>query len=263
MPGPAVPDVLLNALGQGLSEKLENRFLEAPKRSIQVFLNGRYNSRFLAFESWWRTPLQLNKLWHVIRPGTRPHPDLFVYRQPFLSFAPEVAFDGFPEAKLIYIYRDGRDVANSLVETYDAFSDHDLSNFLSPHARLGRQHDDLFVPWWVEEGREQEFVLGSQYVRAIWLWSYIVNRCESFLSERMQYSKERILKIRYEDLVSDPQLWGAKICEHLDKEMTVAFRRKLSEARTSSIGKYQQRSQEEVEEAMGFAAEELERLGYV
>jgi hypothetical protein len=97
-----------------------------------------------------------------------------VYKEPFLSLAPEFVFDALPDAKVIYIYRDGRDVANSLVESYDVLTDQELTHLRSTEMRLGRSYDERYVPWWVAEGRDDQFIESSPYVRASWMWAYMV-----------------------------------------------------------------------------------------
>jgi hypothetical protein len=105
-----------------------------------------------------------------------------VYKEPFISLVPEYVLQALPEAKIIYIYRDGRDVANSLVESYKVLTDEELKNLQSAGMRLGRPRDDCYVPWWVEQGRDEEFIQSPPYVRAIWLWAYMAQRCHEYFS---------------------------------------------------------------------------------
>ena len=53
----------------------------------------------------------------------RERPRNLVWKEPHLSFAPELALRAVPTGRLFYILRDGRDVANSLVTTYNVLSD--------------------------------------------------------------------------------------------------------------------------------------------
>lgn len=267
MPVPYLPRAIHNMLGnsdieQRLPEELRQLLQESLREGIGKFLANRYNSRFMALESWWRKPRQLDQLWHVIRPGRRPPPDLFIYRETHISLAPALAFNAFSDARLIYIFRDGRDVANSLVESYNALNDEALEKQTSVDVRLGRPYDHRWVPWWVDEGSERAFIDASQYGRAIWFWKFVVSRCESYFSTLSETDSDRLLKIQYEEFMRDPLTWGERICEHLGVESTAAFRRYLGQARTSSIGKHQHRPEPEIQEATRIASEELSQLGY-
>ena len=97
-----------------------------------------------------------------------------VYKEPFFAFAPEYAYEALPSGRIVYIVRDGRDVADSLVRSYDVLTDEKLAGLGTTEAPLGRRHGRLYVPWWVEEGREGEFAVATPYVRAIWMWSAMV-----------------------------------------------------------------------------------------
>jgi len=174
----------------------------------------------------------------------------------------QLAFESFPGGKVIYLYRDGRDVANSLVESYNALADEALTEKTSIDVRLGRSYDHRRVPWWVEEGAESEFLDASQFGRSIWFWAFVTERCESYFGSLSERESDRLLKVRYEDFMGDPQFWGRRICNHLGKEPTAAFRRTLNQARTTSIGKHKQRPREEIEAGTQIAGKMLDELGY-
>jgi len=258
--GQILPVATFHLVNQDLTVQQYNALCGSLRRGIQIYLSGEYNSRFRALEDWWQAPTQGHRFWHVIRQGARPQPHLFVYKEPFLCLAPEFALDSLPDARLIYIYRDGRDVANSLVESYDVLDDQKLTHLRSAEARLGRRYDERYIPWWVEEGREEEFVDSSPYVRAIWLWTYMVRRCCRYFEDASL--SEQLLRIRYEELVQNPYVVGREILNYLEKESTRAFRQHLNRARTSSVGKYKRRPSTEIHSAEAVAAPMLKEIGY-
>jgi hypothetical protein len=172
-------------------------------------------------------------------------------------------WEALPDAKIIYIYRDGRDVANSLVQTYNVLSDEALTHLRSTEMRFGRRYDERYVPWWVDEGKEEEFISATQYGRAIWMWNYMVRRCGAFFESISTAASDRVLCIRYEELVESPDTWGNAVCEHLNRSRTHAMTRRLGYARTTSVGKHRQRPESIVDEMESIGAEGLKDLGYL
>ena len=145
--GTLVPTIVPHLAGSRPNDTHLNQALrESLFRSFDAYLNSEYHSRFEAMEYWWTAPRQLDRLSHVLRKGSRPRPKQFVYKEPFFALAPELVAAGLPDAKILYIYRDGRDVANSLVDSYDVLTDEKLTDLRSTEARLGRRHEDRYVP---------------------------------------------------------------------------------------------------------------------
>lgn len=258
--GQLVPVATFHIANQAIPNNVYEALAVSIKRNIDVYLSGEYKSRFLALEDWWNAPLQKERLSHIFRRGARPRPDWFIYKEPFLSFAPELTVESIPDARIIYIYRDGRDVANSLVESYNVLTDKELRNLRSTEMRLGRSYDDRYVPWWVTREREDEFMLATPYARAIWMWMYMVRRSHQFF----QRSKldDQTLHVKYEDFMREPHRIGNQILDFLNVEGTRAFERHLNQARTSSIGKHLERPKDEITTATNLASNSLNRLGY-
>ena len=262
--GNFIPVVIPHLVNQNISQEQYRALCGSLPRAIDIYLSGEYNSRFRALEDWWTAPDQWARLKHVVRRGPRPRPNLFVYKEPFFSLAPELAFDALPEAKVIYIYRDGRDVANSLTSSYGVLTDRELTHRHSAEMRFGRAHDHRYVPWWVEENSEEEFVQCSPYARSIWMWAHMVEHCRAYFEDLDGSTSDRLLQVQYETFMEHPHETGARIFEHLGAEPTKASQRQLNRAQTTSIGKHrQQRSRKEIEAAEQVAGQALERLGYL
>lgn len=232
------------------------------ERALDDYIHsGRYHNRALALQKWWRAPSGLSGLWRALR-GERTC-DLFIYKEPFLSFAPGFVLDAFPNGRIVHIYRDGRDVANSLVETYDVLTDASLHHLRASEMRLGRRVSDRFVPWWVADGREDEFLAATPFVRAIWMWAAMMERCHAAFSRPEVKASGQVHLLRYEDFVTDPVRHGEALLAHFGTDPTPSFRRQLAKARRTSIGKYEQRPAAERREAERVAGPELRRYGYL
>lgn len=254
----AVPHVVNQPISQSVYEALAIGF----ERSLDEYLHsGRYHSRAMAVQKWFNAPTGIRGLYRALfRPRSRP--ECMIYKEPVLAFAPEFALDAFPSGRILHIYRDGRDCANSLVSTYDVLTDEKLRNPLSTEARIGRRYDDRFVPWWVKKGQDDEFMRSTPYVRSIWMWAYMVRRCHEVFTGKSASSSPNVMQVRYEDLVRDPHKYGHKIVHFFGGNPTKALDKLLSSAHTASIGKHKRRDPVEIGAAEEVAAAELELYGY-
>ena len=253
----SIPQIVNADLSPALYEALAVGFERALDDYMQ---SGRFHSRAAALQKWANAPTGLRGLWKAVR-GKRTL-DRLLYKEPFLAFAPEFVYHALPDAKIIHLYRDGRDCANSLVRTYDVLTDDNLTHLLGAEMRLGRKVDHRYVPWWVEEGREEEFLAASPYGRAIWMWAYMTRRCHTFFSQPEVASSGRVLQLRYEDFVQHPESHGKRILDHLDLQPSRGFWRRLRTAHAGSIGKHERRADAEVEEAQRIAGAELALYDY-
>jgi len=245
-----------------LSPTLYDALAVGFERALDDYMeSGRFHSRAAAVQKWVNAPTGLRGLYDALR--LRRSVRRMIYKEPFLSFAPEFVYYALPDAKIIHIYRDGRDCANSLIRTYDVLSDENLTHLMGAEMRLGRKVGDAYVPWWVEDGREEEFLAASPFGRAIWMWAYMVRRCDHFFSLPEVEASGRVMLLRYEEFMQAPEAYGEKILEHLGLESTRAFRRRLQTAHTGSIGKHERRGPQEIEEAERLAGPELARYGYL
>jgi hypothetical protein len=128
---------------------------------------------------------------------------------------------------------------------------------------LGRKYDRCYIPWWVEIGQEEEFLECTPYSRAIWMWKEMVHRCYRFFSNPEISNSDRVMWLRYEDLVNCPIDWGFRIVNFLEENMNEELRKRFSQANSGSIGKYKWRDREEIEAAEKIAKAELKLYGYL
>lgn len=141
---------------------------------------------------------------------------------------PETAFVlpavrlAFPEATLLHLVRDGRDVAASLLErgwlSADRRGADDVGAAYGPHARF-----------WVEPGREEEFAQASDARRAAWAWRRYVAAARSL--------GEVVHELRYERVVRDPAGTAAELSRVLGapaEELASA----LGQGHTRSVGRF-------------------------
>jgi len=244
-----LPDDLRDVLERSFRGSLAEHLTTAP-----------YLSRSAALRKWWSASRRLGDLRGAMR-GARTE-SMLVYKEPFLAFAPELVYEALPESRLIYIFRDGRDVADSLVRTYDILSDQKLADLETNEVMIGRRIEDLYVPWWVNEGEEDAFLASTPYVRAIWMWREMIRRCSEFLARPDIVASGRVLQVRYEDLMQDPLRQGEAIVKHLGRELTPRMRKRLQAAHVRSVGIHGRREEGEIIEAERLAGAELEVFDY-
>jgi hypothetical protein len=257
--GTLLPVAVAHVVNQPLDPAVYDALAVGFERSLDAYLHsGRCRSRAAAVQKWANAPTGLRGLSQALR-GRRTIRQM-IYKEPFLSFAPQFVLDAFPEAQIIHIFRDGRDVANSLVRSYDVLSDERLTHLRGSEMRLGRPYDERLVPWWVEPGRDADFMTASPYVRAIWMWKAMVRRCHEAFSD--SEARERVLLLRYEDLMRAPLDEGQRVLDHIGLPASRVFHRRLREAHTNSIGAYRRRDPAEVAAAERIAGDELALYGY-
>lgn len=146
---------------------------------------------------------------------------------------PESAFlipalaHAFPHAQFVHMVRDGRDVATSLLE----------KNWLGRGAQAGWT-DDVGQPYgaharfWVEADRTEAFTQASDARRVAWAW----RRYESAVLEQSDALGDRMLTVRYESMVDDPETTACNLArflnaQHAEEEFVTAFRATRDSAR--------------------------------
>jgi Sulfotransferase family len=169
-----------------------------------------------------------------------------VEQTPELSFVVGAAVRAYPEATVLHIVRDGRDVVCSLLE----------KGWLRD--RDGR--DDAGLPFgsyaraWVEPERREEFSRAREATRAAWAWRRYVTAARS--------APQHALEVRYEQIAADPAKAAAEIAERLETDA-----RPLAEAlgavHARSVGRWQRDlTPEQLEDVEREAGSLLRELGY-
>jgi hypothetical protein len=142
-----------------------------------------------------------------------------VEQTPETSFVLRAALRAYPEARVVHMLRDGRDVVCSLLER----------GWLSA-ARTGgddaHQAYGAYPRFWVEPERREEFREVSDARRAAWAW-------RRYVSAVREQADERVLEVRYEELSGSAERLAAHLL--LDPEPLAAA---LAAAHTSSIGRW-------------------------
>ena len=254
----AIPHIINNNLPADIYKSLAWAFED----SLQNYLDsGIPNSRFAALQKWLEGCMSIQELGQALQH--KRVVERIVYKEPFLSFAPEFTYNALPNCRIVHIYRDGRDCANSLVRSYSILTDEKLRDLRTSEMPLGRKYDQLYVPWWVEKGREEEFIASPPYVRAIWMWKEMVKCCNEFFSRPDVIASRRVMLLRYEDLVNEPLKYGEAVVEHLGLKMNQRLQKRLERASSSSIGIHSRRDSQEIEAAEKIAKAELELYGYL
>ena len=165
---------------------------------------------------------------------------------------PEMAFVlralplAYPDARVVHIVRDGRDVVCSLLD----------KPWLRPEQAAS---DDAGVPYgaharfWVEPERRAEFESASDARRAAWVWRSYVTAAGA---------ADGALELRYEDVTADPQAIAVPLADHLGVAVE-PLAAALGRAHASSVGRYRSDlSAEQLAEVEAEAGALLAELGY-
>ncbi|MGH3110133.1 MAG: sulfotransferase, partial [Gaiellaceae bacterium] len=154
----------------------------------------------------------------------------------------------FPEARIVHIVRDGRDVAASLLE--------------KPWLRPAQERADdagvaygSYARFWVEPERRDEFERVSDARRAAWAWRRYVTAARS--------TSARPLEVRYEELAANPAAVAASLAPQLDAPED-ALAVALGRAHGTSVGRYRRDlDEEQLADVMAEAGDLLRELGHL
>ncbi|MEP0928077.1 sulfotransferase [Leptolyngbya sp. SLC-A1] len=259
--GISFPVPMAHLAAQKLPEQINHCLEYSLESSLNVYLDAVPNSRFRAFHRLLTGSMSSNEAIELFR--RKRQLQNLIYKEPFFSFAPKFIQQALPKSKIIYLVRDGRDCANSLVKSYDVLTDEKLKGFRTSESPFGYMYQGMCIPWWVEGDQASDFLEASPYVRAIWMWKEMVKCCDRFFCQDEVISNGRVLQISYEDLAREPITVGEKISKHLGVQTSDRFIKNLQKASPKSIGKYKTRDPLEVKSAEQVAYDELKFHNYL
>lgn len=170
-----------------------------------------------------------------------------VEQTPELAHLVDIVALAFPDARIVHIVRDGRDVAASLLD--------------KPWLRPAQERADdagvaygSYARFWVEPERRDEFERTSDAGRAAWAWKRYVTAARSAAAQP--------LELRYETLAEDPSAVASKLGAYLGApEAPLAAA--LARAHGTSVGRYRRDlDEEQLADVMAQAGDLLGELGY-
>ncbi len=170
-----------------------------------------------------------------------------VEQTPEVAFLADAAARAYPDARIIHLVRDGRDVVCSLVE----------QGWLSAE-RSGADDAGIsygaYARFWVEPERRAEFAAASDVTRAAWAWRRYVTAARA--------AGALVHEIRYERMTEDPVAVAAELAGYLgapEAELRAALGRTHSE----SVGRYRRElTREQLTDVLDEAGDLLRELGY-
>jgi hypothetical protein len=170
-----------------------------------------------------------------------------VEQSPETAFVLPAALRAYPQATVVHMIRDPRDVASSLLQ----------KGWLR-EGRPGR--DDVGAPYghhprfWVEPERREEFDAASEARRAAWAWRRYVTASRSAPSSTVE--------VRYEELAEDAATASEPLAAHIGAD-PVLLAQALGGMHAESIGRWQRNlTREQVDEIEAEAGELMQELGY-
>lgn len=171
-----------------------------------------------------------------------------VEQTPELAHLVDVVHLAYPEARIVHMVRDGRDVACSLLE--------------KPWLRPQQANSDdagvaygSYARFWVEPSRRDEFGRVSDARRAAWAWRSYVTAARSASAPRIE--------VRYETMAEAPEEVARELAAYLEAPVD-ALATATSRVHRSSVGRYRRDlSEEQLADVLAEAGDLLRELGYV
>jgi sulfotransferase family protein len=171
-----------------------------------------------------------------------------VEQTPETAYLVDAVVAAFPQARVVHIVRDGRDVVCSLLE----------KGWLGTGRAGGADDAGLAYGveprFWVEPERREEFTAMSEARRAAWAWRRYVTAARSASTPPFE--------LRYEAMAADPAAAATELAACLDAP-TEPLATALAEVHSGSIGRFRNDlSAEQLADVEAEAGELLRELGY-
>ncbi len=170
-----------------------------------------------------------------------------VEQTPELVHVVDVLPLAYPDARIVHIVRDGRDVVCSLLD----------KPWLRPQQAKA---DDAgiaygaYARFWVEPERRGEFEEASDARRAAWVWRSYVTAARS--------AESTVQELRYEDVAARPEEVAESLAAYLDAPAE-PLAAALGRAHASSVGRYRRDLDErQLADVEAEAGALLRELGY-
>ncbi len=146
-----------------------------------------------------------------------------VEQTPEMAYLVDAAVAAFPEARVVHIVRDGRDVVCSLLE----------KGWLG-EGRAGGADDaglayGVEPRFWVETERQDAFRAATEAARAAWAWRRYVTAARAAATAPFE--------LRYEALAADPGAAAVELAAYLDAPVE-PLAAALAEVHASSVGRF-------------------------
>ena len=134
---------------------------------------------------------------------------------PFLKFL----FESMPKSKLIYVIRDGKDVAMDCLHKR-WFSDKQLLSPIKalPYQKYVYKNNIWHLPWWLNSGDEDLFISYTEYERCIYYWCQTVESGSKLVNKMI--AKGNCLNVYYDDLIKNTLDTTKLATEFLGSKMT-------------------------------------------
>lgn len=169
----------------------------------------------------------------------------------------------FPDARFVFLQRDGRDNVNSLINAWRTprYRTYALPE---PHSIPGVDPNwwkfVLYPGWRDDAAGPLEVVCAKQ-------WG---SSNDAALAASSKIDDSRWISIRYEDLVQDPEEQVGRLMSALDLPYESAVKAKAASTRTTAIntvtppemGKWRKENPEEIRSILPVIAPTMEALGY-
>ena len=170
-----------------------------------------------------------------------------VEQSPETAFVLPAALHAYPQAAIVHMIRDPRDVASSLLQKgwlrEGRPGRDDVGERYGHHARF-----------WVEPERSEEFNRAGEARRAAWAWRRYVTAARA--------APASTVEVRYEALAADPDAASEPLAAHIGADPNL-LAQALRGMHAESVGRWHRNlTPQQVDEVEAEAAEIMLELGY-